>query len=196
ASAVRFWRDTGGGRPGARPIWRALGDVLTLRNLGGGGHGCNDIDEAFSRARRRLHHAMFYGFFLCFAATVVAFFDDLAGWPAPYPLVSAPVLLGTAGGIGLLVGTIGSFAIKLLADPAPRAKNLLGMDTALLLLLALVALSGLALLAFRASAAMGMLLALHLAFVLALFLVLPWGKFVHAVYRAAALLRYASERNP
>ncbi|MBV9755691.1 MAG: tricarballylate utilization 4Fe-4S protein TcuB, partial [Alphaproteobacteria bacterium] len=48
ASAVRFWRDTGGGRPGARPIWRALGDVLTLRNLGGGGHGCNDIDEAFS----------------------------------------------------------------------------------------------------------------------------------------------------
>ena len=195
AGAVRFWRATGGGTPAARPVWRALGDVLTLRNLGGGGHGCNDIDEAFSQARRRLHHAMFYGFFLCFAATVVAFFDDLFGWPAPYPFFSAPVLLGTAGGIGLLVGTIGSFAVKFLADPAPRANDLLGMDTALLLLLALVAASGLLLLAFRATAAMGVLLAVHLAFVLALFLVLPWGKFVHAAYRAAALLRYASERD-
>ena len=45
----------------------AARDVLTLRNLGGGGHGCNDDDERFSMTRRRLHHAMFYGFLLCFA---------------------------------------------------------------------------------------------------------------------------------
>lgn len=194
AGAVRFWRDTGGGRPQARPVWRAVGDVLTLRNLGGGGHGCNDIDEAFSQARRWLHHAMFYGFLLCFAATTVAFFDDLLGRPAPYPFFSAPVLLGTGGGIGLLIGTTGLFVIKFLADPEPHAKNLLGMDTALLLLLALVAASGLLLLALRATGAMGVLLAVHLGFVLALFLVLPWGKFVHAAYRAAALLRFATER--
>lgn len=194
AGAVRFWRDTGGGAPAMRPAWRALGDVLALRNLGGGGHGCNDIDEAFSQARRRLHHAMFYGFLLCFAATTVAFCYDLLGWPAPYRFRSAPVLLGTAGGCSLLIGTVGSFVIKFLADPAPRAKQLLGMDTALLLLLALVAASGLLLLALRATAAMGVLLAVHLAFVLALFLVLPWGKFVHAAYRTAALLRNAQER--
>jgi citrate/tricarballylate utilization protein len=38
------------------------------------------------------------------------------------------------------------------------------------------------------------LLAIHLGFVLALFLALPYSKFVHGVYRFGALLRYALER--
>jgi citrate/tricarballylate utilization protein len=193
--AVRFWRDTGGGTPRARPVWRALADVLTLRNLGGGGHGCNDFDAGFSQARRWLHHAMFYGFLLCVAATTVAFIYDLLGHVAPYAFFSVPVLLGTVGGFLLLIGTVGLFTVKLVADPAPSAKSLLGMDSALLLLLALVAASGLLLLALRATAAMGVLLAVHLGFVLALFLVLPYGKFTHAAYRSAALLRFASERD-
>ena len=58
-----------------REIARALRDVFTLRNLGGGGEGCNDRDEAFSQTRRWLHHAMFYGFFACFAATCIATID-------------------------------------------------------------------------------------------------------------------------
>jgi citrate/tricarballylate utilization protein len=39
------------------------------------------------------------------------------------------------------------------------------------------------------------LLAIHLATVLALFITLPYGKFVHAIYRLAALVRYALERS-
>ena len=41
---------------------------------------------------------------------------------------------------------------------------------------------------------MGTLLALHLGVVLALFLTLPYGKFVHALYRFAALVRFHIER--
>jgi citrate/tricarballylate utilization protein len=52
----------------------------------------------------------------------------------------------------------------------------------------------LALLALRDTAAMGSLLALHLGFVFALFLTLPYGKFVHGLYRLAALVRYARDR--
>ena len=40
----------------------------------------------------------------------------------------------------------------------------------------------------------GMLLAAHLGVILALFLVLPYSKFVHGIYRSAALLRNAAER--
>jgi citrate/tricarballylate utilization protein len=37
---------------------------------------------------------------------------------------------------------------------------------------------------------MGLLLVVHLGVVLALFLTLPYGKFVHGIYRGVALLRY------
>ncbi|MBV8589553.1 MAG: hypothetical protein JO212_05750 [Acetobacteraceae bacterium] len=47
--------------------------MLTLRYLGGEGHGCNDLGEQFSQTRRYLHHCMFYGFLLCVAATCTAF---------------------------------------------------------------------------------------------------------------------------
>jgi citrate/tricarballylate utilization protein len=46
----------------------------------------------------------------------------------------------------------------------------------------------------RETGAMGPLLALHLGLVLALFVTLPYGKFVHAIYRYAALVRYALEQ--
>ena len=42
---------------------------------------------------------------------------------------------------------------------------------------------------------MGSLLVLHLAFIAALFLTAPYGKFVHAVYRTLAVLRYEMEES-
>ena len=68
------------------------------------------------------------------------------------------------------------------------------MDNGFLLLLFATSLTGLALLFLRQTNAMGVLLALHLGFVLALFLTLPYGKFMHALYRLAALARYHVER--
>ncbi len=52
----------------------------------------------------------------------------------------------------------------------------------------------LALLALRETALMGMLLAVHLGCVAGFFATLAWGKFAHAPFRAAALLRAAMER--
>ncbi len=193
--AVNFWRATGGGSAAnGGAILRAAHDVFTLRNLGGGGGGCNDRSESFSTTRRRFHHAMFYGFLLCFASTCVAtFYDHMLGQPAPYPFFSPPVLLGFVGGLGMLVGTGGLIWLKVTGDPEPAAPSLMGPDYAFLFLLGLAAATGLLLLAFRATGAMGTLLALHLGVILALFLLLPYSKFVHGIYRSAALLRNAIE---
>lgn len=193
--ARRFWADAGTRRPiTLRAALSALHDIASLRHLGGGGGGCNDNSERMSMRRRRLHHAMMYGFLLCFAATCVGFYyDSFLDYAAPYPLLSVPVVLGTLGGLGLLVGTGGLFAMKLVDDPGPAARSLLGADVALLGLLFLAAATGLTLLALRGTVAMGVVLAVHLGVILALFVTLPYSKMVHGVYRGAALLRAAIE---
>lgn len=196
AGVVRFWHGTGSGvRPRFSAMVGGCRDALTLTNLQGGGHGCNDLDDGFTQIRRTLHHFLFYGFALCFAATVVAAgYDHLLEVPAPYPFWSWPVQLGTLGGIGMLVGTVGLFALEFVADPEPASPKLRGADTALLFLLFATSATGLTLLAFRETTAMGILLAIHLGFVLALFLAMPYSRFVHGVYRTAALIRTAQER--
>ena len=194
---VRFWRQTGGGAPMAmlRAIPGALSDILSLRNLDGGGHGCNDVDDSFSRLRRWLHHAVFYGFLACLASTAAAHaYHHFLGRLAPYPLTSLPVVLGAIGGVGIVVGCVGLASLKALADPRPNAPDARGDGAALLASLFLVAASGLALLALRETAAMGLLLTTHMGAVIGLLASMPYGKFMHGPFRAAALLRAVMER--
>ena len=196
---VKYWR-TGVYKlsDAARPtsLFSAIKDTLTLKYLGGGhGDGCNTKDESFSNQRRIYHQFTMWGFVLCFAATsVAAVYEYGFGWTAPYPFFSVPVLLGTLGGIGLLIGPAGLVWTKVQSDPRPMLVRQFGMDYAFLALLFFTSLTGFLLLGLRSTSAMGVLLALHLGFVLALFLVLPYSKFVHAVYRFAALIRFALEQ--
>ncbi|AEE66342.1 tricarballylate utilization 4Fe-4S protein TcuB [Bordetella pertussis] len=198
--ATRFWRGT---RQDAAPPSSASGaaaeasfDVLTLRYLGGGhGEGCNEESARFTLWRRRFHHLTFYGFMLCFAATGVATVYHYAlGWQAPYPVLSLPVLLGTAGGIGLLIGPAGLYLLnrKRHADHGDPAQH--AMDRGFMALLFFVSLTGLLLLALRDTSWMAVLLAVHLGFVMAFFLTMPYGKFAHGIYRSAALLKNAVEK--
>ncbi|MES9876797.1 MAG: tricarballylate utilization 4Fe-4S protein TcuB [Candidatus Sedimenticola sp. PURPLELP] len=193
----RFWSQTSDTPVDLRNRqgWiQALKDVATLRYLGNDGAGCAYPNGAFSNARRRFHHMVMYGFLLCFTATSVAtLYDYVFGWLPPYDYLSLPVILGTVGGVGLIVGCTGLFWIKFTSDQAPAAKNMLGMDVSFIMLLFFVSLTGLLLLGLRETPAMGMLLMVHLGFVLGLFLLLPYCKFVHGIYRLAALIRYAIE---
>jgi citrate/tricarballylate utilization protein len=169
---------------------------LRLRYLGGGhGEGCNEEDDRFTLWRRRFHHFTFYGFFLCFAATVVATgYHYLLGREAPYEYLSIPVLLGSGGGLGLLIGLSGQLSLNLRRNPKQTDPDQHPMDRGFIALLYLTTLTGFGLLGGRNSGAMGLLLAIHLGAVLGLFLTLPYGKFAHGVYRSAALLKYAIER--
>jgi citrate/tricarballylate utilization protein len=196
----RFWRDMqGSAAASASPLAmaRALGDALTLRHLHSTGVDCTDAEERRHPWRRRFHHATFYGFLLCFASTsLAAVYHSTFGWSAPYSYTSLPVVLGTIGGLGLLVGPLGLFCLARWRDPALGDPAQRGLDLSFVTLLFLTSLTGLLLLAFRAGPAMPLLLVVHLGVVLALFLTLPYGKFVHGLYRAAALLKYAIESPP
>ena len=193
-----FWRDIG--EPAATlaepaPLWQAAKDAATLRYLDGGGAGCYIADDEPADRRRLHHHLTFYGFLLCLASTGVAtLYHYLLGRAAPYAWYDLPVVLGTLGGIGLIVGPVGLMAARMRRDPDLADRASPGMDVAFLAMLFLTSLTGLALLVLRETAAMGLLLALHLGVVLALFLTFPYGKFVHGLYRFLALVRYARER--
>ncbi len=197
-SVRAFWRDIGepiGMKADAGSLWQAIKDASQLRYLDGGGVGCFNEDDQPTDRRKIFHHLTFYGFILCFAATCVAtLYHYLLGREAPYAWWDLPVVLGTLGGIGLLIGPAGLLAAKSQRDPALADSTRSGMDTAFILMLFLTSATGIALLLLRDTAAMGPLLAIHLGFVFALFITLPYGKFVHGLYRFVALVRYARER--
>ncbi|MGC2777489.1 MAG: tricarballylate utilization 4Fe-4S protein TcuB [Bradyrhizobium sp.] len=197
--ARAFWRDIG--EPSStltkpRPFFRAVRDAASLRYLDGGGVGCYNEDERPNDNRRFYHHLAFWGFMLCFASTSVAtLYHYLLHREAPYPLWDLPVVLGTLGGLGIVVGPLGLYAAKRRREPLMVDNDSRGMDIAFLAMLVLTGATGLALLVLRETSAMGLLLALHLGAVFALFVTLPYGKFVHGLYRFLALVRYARERH-
>jgi citrate/tricarballylate utilization protein len=196
----RFWRNVSPADAPAQvktaAALEATANVARLKFLDGGhGEGCNNADDRFTLWRRRFHHFTFYGFMLCFAATGVAtLYHFLLDWSAPYPVLSLPVMLGISGGLGLLVGPAGLLWLNLRRNPEHGDENQKPMDRGFIALLFLVSASGLALLAFRETAALGLLLAIHLGLVMAFFLTMPYSKFAHGIFRSAALLKYSIEK--
>lgn len=191
-----YWRETGGGRITMGDILKAGDMAGRMKNLNGGhGDGCNfENGDRFSQKRRIYHQLMMWGFLLCFAATssgtIMHYVFD---WPAPYPIWSLPKLFGVPGGIMMLIGAGGLVATKLKADPELGDRRVWGGEMAFILLLALVAASGLVLYAATGSTLVGPLLAVHLASVMTLFLLMPFSKMVHGFYRFTSLVAEAGK---
>jgi citrate/tricarballylate utilization protein len=189
-----YWREVHGPLRGLAD-WRALGTALAaaarLRNMRGGGEECYAAGDDPSPARRRLHGAVAWGFAACFASTVsAAFLQDVLGAGPPYPLLSVPVILGTAGGLSMLAGCAGLIALRRRGGPAGHGVA----DYGLLLGLGLLALTGLLTLLLRATPAFGLILVIHLATVVVCFAIAPYTRFVHAGYRYLALVADAIEQ--
>jgi len=201
-----FWRDVSPATASnalGESAMEAASAALRLKYLDGANQtsgnepieGCPNDDDKPTLWRRRFHHLTFYGFMLCFAATSVAtLYHYLLDWHAPYGYTSLPVLLGTVGGIGLLIGPAGLLWLNFTRHPSHGDAAQKPMDRGFIVLLLWVSLTGLALLAWRDTASMALLLAVHLGAVMALFLTLPYGKFAHGIFRSAALLKFAIEK--
>ena len=194
AGMVAFWRDTTSGRPDLGSMREAVYAAFTLRNMHGGGPGCTYPEETPEKSRLVMHSLVFNGFLATFIATVIAaIWQELLGRMPPYPLLSAPVLFGTVGGIATIAGCVGLVVLRTRSREELGTAGARRLDMDFIVLLVLVNGSGLALLALRSTTAMGLLLLLHLALVAAFFVSLPYGKFVHATYRTSALVQESLE---
>lgn len=192
-----FARETGAGVRPFRSLAlhrRAVSDAVRLEYLKGGGGGCPYPVGDGSGTRRLLHSLVFYGFLSTFASTVAAAIEqDILGIRPPYPVLSVPVILGTIGGIGILAG---GFGFLLIARRRVRTRvnaAMLRLNRGFTTLLLASTLTGLLLLVLRATPLMGILLVIHLAVLAALFATFPYGKFVHWMYRYAALVQFRME---
>jgi citrate/tricarballylate utilization protein len=200
AGAFAFVRDIRT-RPGDFVQWPALlaaaGEAFGLRYLRGGtASGCYYPTERASNSRLVLHMLVFYGFLSAFAATIAAFvLQDFFGELPPYPILSVPVILGSAGGVAMIVGATGLLYLKWRSDRAPADERTLKLDWVFLLSLDVVSITGMLLLILRETPLMAVLLVVHLATVLALYVSAPYGKFAHFVYRYAALVQNRLEAN-
>ncbi len=193
---ARFWNATGRRSVGELGrtqvllgIAGAFRDALTLRRMDGGGPGCDYPDETPSPVRRRAHWLVFWGFGATFAATAVAFVkQELLGELPPYPWLSEPVVLGTVGGVAMIVGALVLLRLKE-ATRAGASATMDALDRTFLLVIVGLGVGGLGLLIARETAAMGILLAFHLALVGAFFVTAPYSKFIHFTYRISALVQ-------
>lgn len=196
---ARFWAETSNAikeRGSLKSLAAAVGAALGLRYLKGGGPGCFYPDERPSGVRRVYHALTFWGFASDFVSTTLAFvYQDIFHRLPPYALTSAPVIFGSIGGVALVIGTGGLIYYKLQSDRDPASAAASGMDYVFLVTLGLTALTGMLTLILRATSAMGSILVLHLACIAALFISAPYGKFVHAVYRTLAVVRYEFEQS-
>jgi citrate/tricarballylate utilization protein len=192
--AIGFWWGNNAGWPNVRTLYRTAADILSLHWLRGGGPGCYYPKNRLSSARRIFHALTFLGFLYAIVSTsLAAFYQHCFHRVPPYSLDSAPVLFGTTGGIAMVVGTWGLIIIKISSDREPADGKTLDMDYLFLILVNLASLTGILTIIVRDTRALGLILSIHLAVVAAFFCSLPYGKFVHAVYRSLALLKYRAE---
>ena len=135
-----------------------------------------------------------YGFLLCFAATTVATaMHYLLDMPAPYAIWSVPKLLGVSGGILLSIGCIWMLKLKYQAERHLSDKSVWSGEVGFIILLGLVAVTGLLLYWLGNSHWMPSMLALHLGAVLSFFVLTPYSKMAHGFYRLIALIKEAQQ---
>jgi citrate/tricarballylate utilization protein len=129
------------------------------------------------------------GFMLCFASTSIGtIYHYFLNLEAPYMYTTLPVILGSSGGVLLLLGCSILLILKLYQDRAPTDSNHDRSSIKFLLLLFLIAFTGLALLILRETVWMGFLLYWHLGLVFSFFLVIPYEKMMHVLFRVVALI--------
>lgn len=191
--ALSYWRTTRGSLAGIGNLhaWsKAIKYASTLRYLRGGQEGCYLREDHPSGLRRALHSLVAYGFSLALVSTIVAAIEeDALGYSVPFSLWSVPVITGTVGGVGLVLGSLALLYVRHSEDHTPTDGSMTRRDRFFLIALLALGVTGLMTLGVRTTSIYGLVLAVHLITVWVCFLVAPMTKFVHLVYRMLALVQ-------
>jgi citrate/tricarballylate utilization protein len=192
-AVARYWRDTHGRFADLLHVrlWlTSLVQGAQLRHMSGGGEQCAYPDNEPASSRKRFHLATSYGFGLCMVSTTsAAIMQELFGVLPPYDYLSVPVITGTVGGLGMLVGCVGLVVLKGRSDRALGTESMRRADYGLLWALLILSVTGLLTLVLRTGVLFAPVLVVHLASVIVAFGIAPYTKFVHWIYRLLAIYK-------
>lgn len=176
---------------------KALWDSISHKYFKGGDAGC-DYPDMFSGYRRLYaHFSLFLGFILTALSTIsAAIYQNVLSLFPPYPYLSLPVIFGTLGGILIIISTSTLTYHKRKGGRENLVeRKMIKLDVFLLALLALISITGIAVLILRNTEYMGAILITHVGITISFFALAPYSKLIHIPYRILSLTRYRIERS-
>ena len=191
-----YWKDIADNRNlfGLKAHIKALKDVLLHRWFTAEGEGCDYPNEYPHFYRFVFHLLIFYGFTLDLIATIsAAIYMHFLEITPPYGNLSLPVLTGIAGGFLIIIGALGLLAIKQGSNKNLMDSYWMDVDSWLLYFLILIAITGFSLVLLKAYDFSGIILIVHLSLVATLFILTPYSKVVHIMFRYLALVEHYAE---
>jgi citrate/tricarballylate utilization protein len=94
----------------------------------------------------------------------------------------------------MVIGSTGLLYMKARSDKSLINRVMMGLDIYMLVLLNLIAFTGLLTMIFRETSYMGVIFTIHMGLVVALFIIAPYSKIIHILYRYLSLMKYNSSR--
>ena len=183
----RYWSEINHGykqKTGLSAILGGLSDAFGHENFKGGGAGCTYPDSKIRNFRLIFHPMVLFGFLIALVS--------ISFYPAFGLLFRMVYLLGSAmmffGSAGLMYGRTRS-------DRTGENPEMRKIDLPFTILLNLGGLTGIILVVFYGSGFDWSVFLIHDALIFTLFLLAPFGKFIHPVFRILALIKNRTERN-
>jgi len=194
---LSYWKDIAGNYRNLfdlRANIKAIKDVLLHRWFTAEGEGCDYPNEYPHLYRFIFHLLIFYGFILDLIATIsAAIYMHFLGIPPPYGNLSLPVLTGMAGGFLIILGAIGLLVIKQGSNKKLMDSYWMNIDSWLLYFLILIMATGFSVNFLKNYDFSGIILIVHLSLVATLFVLIPYSKLVHIIFRYLALVEHYAE---
>lgn len=153
-----------------------------------------------SNIRMVNHLLIFFGFGFDLLSTTLGFvYEDIMKMPSPYSLASPVVIAGLIGGAMIVVGALSSLATRGYSSRKQDFMEISSFDILFVILLLLVAATGLTVLITRLYTAPILsyaFLLVHYSMIYLLVIAAPFtSNFLHIVARFASLLKFNNENN-
>ncbi|HLH85896.1 MAG TPA: hypothetical protein VKU79_03410 [Thermoplasmataceae archaeon] len=183
-SGIRFSRNSRSLRgTTSLGILMGLVSAFSHKYFRGGGVGCRYPSEESRFVRAALHSSLLYGFLL--ALFSISFYPNLN--TTVLAIYTAASVLISAGSLGLLFSDVYD-------EKKTRSMEMYALDVPFVTLLLLSGLSGIIFALLSYTVFYGLAFIIHDALILDVFLLAPFSKFIHPVYRVISLSRFFSEK--